>query len=309
MMLYLKRGWIVVLLLFLSACIFDRSESTPTPESETSAAMTEEEESATASPSPTTTRPTTTPTLRATVPPTESAVARVKPISNAIFVRSGPGDGFDTIALLQEDETAEVVGTDEFGDWYEIRTEDGEEGWVAASVVELIGGQIVVEAAAATPTPRPGVTAEPGTPQLRLTINIAHVRSGPGVDYPVVGSVSRGDAITVVGYADNGNWFNVQLPSGRWGWIGATVTEPVGDWTLDEVDEVKNVPPPPPTPENNCDPAYPTVCIPSPPPDLDCRDIEHQNFTVLPPDPHLFDGNGNGIGCEPLPTPTAASSD
>ena len=47
----------------------------------------------------------------------------------------------------------------------------------------------------------------------------------------------------------------------------------------------------------NCDPAYPGVCIPPPPPDLDCSDVPYRNFTVLPPDPHHFDGNGDGIGC------------
>ena len=57
-------------------------------------------------------------------------------------------------------------------------------------------------------------------------------------------------------------------------------------------------PPPPPPPGGNCDPAYPTVCIPSPPPDLDCTQIVHRRFTVLPPDPHGFDADGNGIGCE-----------
>jgi hypothetical protein len=57
-------------------------------------------------------------------------------------------------------------------------------------------------------------------------------------------------------------------------------------------------PPPPPSPGGNCDPAYPTVCIPPPPPDLDCSEIPYRNFKVLPPDPHHFDGNGNGIGCE-----------
>lgn len=52
-------------------------------------------------------------------------------------------------------------------------------------------------------------------------------------------------------------------------------------------------------PAANCDPAYPTVCIPPPPPDLDCGDISFRRFTVLPPDPHGFDGNDNdGIGCE-----------
>jgi hypothetical protein len=47
-----------------------------------------------------------------------------------------------------------------------------------------------------------------------------------------------------------------------------------------------------------CDPAYPTVCIPSPPPDLNCSDIPHRRFTVLAPDPHRFDTDGDGIGCE-----------
>ena len=48
----------------------------------------------------------------------------------------------------------------------------------------------------------------------------------------------------------------------------------------------------------NCDPSYPTVCIPPPPPDLDCADIPYRHFEVLPPDPHGFDGDHDGVGCE-----------
>lgn len=58
-----------------------------------------------------------------------------------------------------------------------------------------------------------------------------------------------------------------------------------------------NAPAPPPS-GGGCDPAYPDVCIPSPPPDLDCGDIPHRRFRVLPPDPHRFDGDKDGIGCE-----------
>ena len=61
------------------------------------------------------------------------------------------------------------------------------------------------------------------------------------------------------------------------------------------------LPPPPPTqppPAANCDPSYPDVCIPSPPPDLNCKDIPFRRFRVLPPDPHGFDGNQDGVGCE-----------
>jgi micrococcal nuclease len=51
-------------------------------------------------------------------------------------------------------------------------------------------------------------------------------------------------------------------------------------------------------PAGSCDPSYPDVCIPPPPPDLDCGDIPYRRFRVLPPDPHRFDRDRNGIGCE-----------
>ncbi|MBP9503433.1 MAG: hypothetical protein KBF17_14830 [Candidatus Promineofilum sp.] len=54
----------------------------------------------------------------------------------------------------------------------------------------------------------------------------------------------------------------------------------------------------PPTSGGNCDPSYPTVCIPPPPPDLDCGDIPHRRFQVVSPVPHNFDRDGDGIGCE-----------
>lgn len=56
--------------------------------------------------------------------------------------------------------------------------------------------------------------------------------------------------------------------------------------------------PGPAPPNGNCDGSYPDVCIPPPPPDLDCPEIAHRNFRVLPPDPHRFDGNKDGFGCE-----------
>jgi hypothetical protein len=50
--------------------------------------------------------------------------------------------------------------------------------------------------------------------------------------------------------------------------------------------------------DGNCHSSYPTVCIPPPPPDLDCGDIAFKNFKVVGSDPHGFDGDNDGIGCE-----------
>jgi micrococcal nuclease len=55
---------------------------------------------------------------------------------------------------------------------------------------------------------------------------------------------------------------------------------------------------PPPDAPAGCDASYAGVCIPSPPPDLDCGDIAFRRFAVVGPDPHRFDGEGDGIGCE-----------
>ena len=52
------------------------------------------------------------------------------------------------------------------------------------------------------------------------------------------------------------------------------------------------------TQQAGCDPSYPEVCIPPYPPDLNCGDISDRRFAVLPPDPHGFDWNDDGIGCE-----------
>jgi micrococcal nuclease len=60
-----------------------------------------------------------------------------------------------------------------------------------------------------------------------------------------------------------------------------------------------NVPQPEaPAAASNCDPSYPTICIPPGSPDLDCPDIPYRRFEVKPPDPHRFDGDHDGIGCE-----------
>ena len=50
--------------------------------------------------------------------------------------------------------------------------------------------------------------------------------------------------------------------------------------------------------DTRCEPSYPDFCIPPPPPDLDCADVKRHNFRVVGADPHHFDGDHDGRGCE-----------
>jgi micrococcal nuclease len=71
---------------------------------------------------------------------------------------------------------------------------------------------------------------------------------------------------------------------------------------LSPTESVPTQPPPVEQPQGdqaeNCDPSYPGVCIPPYPPDLDCGEITYRRFEVLQPDPHGFDRDKDGIGCE-----------
>jgi hypothetical protein len=166
---------------------------------------------------------------------------------------------------------------------------------------------------APTATTAPTATAEPtATPVVAtalVTADSLRVRAGPGSGGEVIGSLSGGATVTALGYVADRSWIQVSLPDGGEGWVMAQFVE----LTNDQVIEVLDVPiveaPPTPIPQaapvapaapagGNCHPSYPDVCIPPAPPDLNCGDVPYKNFRVLPPDPHRFDGNKDGWGCE-----------
>ncbi len=110
-----------------------------------------------------------------------------------------------------------------------------------------------------------------------------------------------------------------ELPDGRPISVDRAKLPPLGT-CLSEAPADGPVSPPPPEnadgetsePRVACDPSYPDTCIPPSPPELDCNEIEHTDFTVVKKhedgsqrnDPHNFDPDGDGTGCEtPLPEP------
>jgi len=130
------------------------------------------------------------------------------------------------------------------------------------------------------------------------------VRDGRNVNLELV----RRGAATVWFYDGDRGRYAAQLLSaataarsarrGLWGACPRAVWDPLGPATTGRGSLPRGSHARPSSSGGRCDPSYPTVCIPSPPPDLDCRDVPYRNFPVLPPDPHRFDGGGDGRGCE-----------
>jgi uncharacterized protein YraI len=154
-----------------------------------------------------------------------------------------------------------------------------------------------------------------------------NVRSGPSSQYSINDYLSEGDCVTLIKRNADNTWVKFSK-----GWVSLAFIKVAGNISrlpvaigiqatlvkptpanpiptqLVSTSQQKPTSTPKPKPtstpkpkKNKCHPSYPGVCIPPPPPDLDCKHINYCRFKVLPPDPHGFDGDRDGIGCEVCP--------
>lgn len=82
------------------------------------------------------------------------------------------------------------------------------------------------------PTPEGGFlpTAEPCSlePTLRATANGINVRSGPGLDYEVVGTLLFNEVRPIIGRAAQAPWWQATLADGTIGWVSNSLVEVSG---------------------------------------------------------------------------------
>jgi len=128
-------------------------ESTPPPTEEPTAEPTEE--------------PTEEPTKQSTAEPTEEPTEEPTPKPDAVVntealnLRSGPGLVYDILGVLKRGDLLKVTSRNLAGDWLKIIAPDGQEGWVAASLLQINLSLAGVDVAQAPPTPTPTCTPSP----------------------------------------------------------------------------------------------------------------------------------------------------
>lgn len=109
--------------------------------------------------------------------------------------------------------------------------------------------QIPLDQAAARPTPTPAATPTPQGVVATITRAVQNVRSGPGLNYDVIGQLSQGEQVQVIGANLDFSWLVIQF-RGQQGWISRAILDTFG--SLNSLPIVN--PPPTPTP-----PPSPTV--------------------------------------------------
>ncbi len=144
-------------------------------------------------------------------------------------VRQGPGTQYRVIAIVHPGDKLGALDTDadvasklgRDGQWLKIRTPEGQEGHVAAWLVERFG---------APPVSKPDEEKVYVTPIQGTGV---FLWEGPGTQYPKLETLYMGDllelldpqpdAIRSIGRA--GSWLKVRTPRGRNGWVEARVVQ------------------------------------------------------------------------------------
>jgi serine/threonine-protein kinase len=118
--------------------------------------------------------PTATDTVTATATNTPST-AEVSVLAQRSVVRSGPGEQYPEIGVLERGTQTQVVAVTTEGDWYRVLV-GGELGWVQAETVSVSGNESVIEVVeipTATPTDTPtSIPTDTPTPTATETATL-----------------------------------------------------------------------------------------------------------------------------------------
>ena len=155
-------------------------------------------------PPPTYTSTPTTPTadvIAGTEKPIPSSVEGTT--TTQLNVRAEPSTASETLGMVSQFATVQVIGRDASGSWYQISYADSK-GWVRAEYVQ-------VNATAEIPVI--GSVAGSGSGVSGLVIQKINVRNGPGINFESLGVLNPKDVVFITGKDSSGEWMQIEYTS------------------------------------------------------------------------------------------------
>ena len=136
-------------------------------------------------------------------------------IYNQLKVHRSPSSDSPVFGYLDSGTEILLVGRDPAAGWLEAQTPIGD-GWVYSPYVAVSPTVSLASLPITVNNVQPYATV--------IVYPQINVRSGPSVDFPVIGSLSHGEIIDVIGADAFYVWLEVVLPDGTTGWIPAEYT-------------------------------------------------------------------------------------
>ncbi|TPF14382.1 hypothetical protein CBE79_25640 [Priestia megaterium] len=133
-----------------------------------------------------------------TTPPAENTTYTVT--ASTLNVRSGAGTNYASIGSVTKGQKLSVVSKS--GSWYKINY-NGRTGYVSSDYVQVSGT---------------GATPPAESTTYTVTASTLNVRSGAGTSYASIGSVTKGQKLSVV--SKSGSWYKINY-NGRTGYVSS----------------------------------------------------------------------------------------
>ncbi len=124
--------------------------------------------------------------------------------SVGLNIHANPGEGSPVVGVAFAGDMVSVGSVT--AHWTEVHTRVGTVGWVLSKFLAQRGAAKAVG----------------GGVSIRATAAVLNVRSGPGMQYPIVGTVYKGTVLRLVKASPH--WAAVVLPGGSTGWVARPYT-------------------------------------------------------------------------------------
>ncbi len=139
-------------------------------------------------------------------------------------VRSGPDTRFEIVKQLSAGDRVQVDGRDADSRWLHILLSGGEGGWLPVFALVIDGSVAdvpVIEEDKGTPSPSASVSV--------ISYGRVNVRSGPGIEYDIVGQLDVNDQAEALARSNADNdWLMIRLGATE-GWVAYFTVNVQGD--------------------------------------------------------------------------------
>lgn len=161
---------------------------------------------------------------------TSTIYVKVK-CSARLNVRSGPGTTYKIKTAVESGTVHKVL--EKSKDWYKIQLSNGISGWVYSSYVEETVEGVSSESTNESTKPNEDDDNNNNNNNnidiVETEVNLngkvtssanLNVRSGPGTNYSIKGSLSSGKVVFLL--SESNGWYKVKLSSGEIGWVSSS---------------------------------------------------------------------------------------
>ncbi len=142
--------------------------------------------------------------------------------AGVLHVRFGAGEFSASLGQISMGQQVYVLARNADGSWLQIRWAYGT-GWIASAYLSVTGLPAAVIDDGSGGMAQPSTAAVPltsDTPYALVMATYLNIRTGPGINYAVLGTAYASETLPIVGRSADNSWYQVVSRSGT-GWVSA----------------------------------------------------------------------------------------